>query len=91
VLSPLDGIGPGELNLKKLIERVDKNQIQEIILATNPTVEGDTPALYIVKLLKDKNIFFSRLASGLPVGGDLEYSDKLTLLRSLKGRIKLEL
>ena len=85
-LSPLDGIGPDDLSIGKLIERVTGTE--EVILATNPTVEGDTTALYIGKLLKEKNIRVTRLASGLPVGGDLEYADRLTLARSMRSRIE---
>ncbi len=89
VISPLDGIGPEQLKLSSLLERVKNENIQEVILATNPTVEGDTTALYIQKLLSGTGVALSRLASGLPVGGDLEYADKLTLARSLRGRIKI--
>lgn len=87
VLSPLNGVGPRELKLDKLIERVKKDGFEEVIIATNPTLEGDTTALYILKLLEDLNIKVSRIASGMPVGGDMEYIDKQTLSRSLKGRI----
>lgn len=86
-ISPIDGIGPRELTFDKLRERVGKDQIKEIIIATNPTVEGDTTALYVVKLFSEKGIILTRLASGIPVGGDLEYADKITLARSLKGRV----
>jgi len=86
-ISPIDGIGPRELTFDKLRERVGKDQIKEIIIATNPTVEGDTTALYVVKLFSEKGITLTRLASGIPVGGDLEYADKITLARSLKGRV----
>ncbi|MEW5815200.1 MAG: recombination mediator RecR, partial [Spirochaetota bacterium] len=91
VLSPIDGIGPEELNIKKLIDRVRNENIKELIIATNPTVEGDTTALYLVKVLKDPKVKITRLASGLPVGGDLEYADRLTLARSLKGRMPFRL
>lgn len=90
VLSPLNGIGPKELRLDILIDRVKKENIQEIIVATNPTLEGDTTALYILKLIEDvPNIRVSRIASGMPVGGDMEYIDKQTLSRSLSGRTAL--
>ncbi len=88
-LSPIDGIGPDQLNIKQLMERTGRNNISEIIIATNPSVEGDTTALYIQKLFEEKNIKITRLASGLPVGGDLEYTDRLTLMRSIQGRLPL--
>ena len=87
VLSPLDGIGPGELGFDKLIERIDKSGVKELILATNPTLEGDSTALYIRHLIKDKKIITTRIASGLPVGGDMEYADQLSISRALKGRM----
>lgn len=90
VLSPLNGIGPKELKLDGLITRVINENFREVIVATNPTLEGDTTALYILKLLEDNNnIKVSRIASGMPVGGDMEYIDKLTLSRSLNGRTTL--
>ncbi len=88
-LSPIDGVGPSDLNIDSLMKRITSGEVDEIILATNPTVEGDTTALYLGNLLKDSGAAVSRLASGLPVGGDLEYADRLTLARSLKGRIKM--
>lgn len=87
VISPLDGIGPEQLSIPALIKRVQTGEVQEVIIATNPTVEGDTTALYLQKILKEFPITITRLASGIPVGGDLEYADKLTLARSLRGRI----
>jgi len=89
VLSPLDGIGPSELRIGKLMERLRTLSVREVIIATNPTVEGDTTALYLVKLIEPLGIPTSRLALGLPVGGDLEYADRLTLSRSLRGRTPL--
>ena len=86
-ISPIDGIGPKELTFGKLRERIGKGDIREIIIATNPTVEGDTTALYLVKLFSESGITLTRLASGIPVGGDLEYADRITLARSLKGRV----
>lgn len=86
VLSPLNGIGPKELRLDKLIERVKDDCIEEVIIATNPTIEGDTTALYILKLIEGLKVKVSRIASGMPVGGDMEYIDKQTLSRSIKGR-----
>lgn len=88
-INPLNGIGPDKLSFASLISRVERGNFKEIIIATNPTEEGDTTALYIKRILQDKNIPISRLASGLPIGGDLGYADKLTLLRSMRGRIKL--
>jgi recombination protein RecR len=85
-LSPIDGVGPENLRIAALIERVKKGGVQEVILATNPTVEGETTALYLLKALKDANVKVSRIAFGLPVGGDLEFADKQTLARSFKGR-----
>lgn len=87
LISPLEGIGPDQLPIGKLIERIKKENVTEVIIATNPTVEGDTTALYLQQILKQTDVKVSRLASGLPVGGDLEYADKLTLARSFRGRI----
>jgi recombination protein RecR len=87
ILSPLDGIGPDSLNLNKLIDRVKDGT--EIILATNPSVEGDTTALYINKLFEDKDIKITRLARGIPIGSALEYTDEATLTRALEGRTSI--
>lgn len=87
VIAPLEGIGPEQLHLQKIANRVREEGVTEIILATNPTVEGDTTALYLQRLLKPTGVTVTRLASGLPVGGDLEYADRLTLARSIRGRI----
>ncbi|MBQ1661887.1 MAG: recombination protein RecR, partial [Treponema sp.] len=93
VISPLDGVGPDQLRIKSLVERVREGEIREVIIATNPTVEGDTTALYIQHVLSQTESLsgctVTRLASGLPVGGDLEYIDKVTLARSFQGRIKI--
>jgi recombination protein RecR len=89
LIAPLEGVGPDDLTIGKLLSRLRRGDIQEVILAMNPTVEGDTTALYIQKLLKDNSVSVSRLASGLPVGGDLEYADRLTLSRSFRGRIRM--
>lgn len=87
VIAPLEGMGPDQLRIASLIERIKDNpDIKEIIIATNPTIEGDTTALYIQQLLHNFPVEVTRLASGLPVGGDLEYTDKLTIMRSFKGR-----
>ena len=86
-ISPIDGIGIEQLNFSKLFKRIKEGEYKEIIIATNPTEEGDTTALYIRQVLKESNIKITRLASGLPIGGDLEYADKITIARSLRGRI----
>jgi len=87
VLSPLDGVGPTELGFDRLLRRVEELGVREIILATNPTLEGDSTALYIRHLLKDRSIRISRIATGLPVGGDMEYADKLSISRAMRGRM----
>ena len=84
VLSPLDGVGPDDLNLENLYERVEHDM--EIILATNPSIEGDTTSLYLAKMLENLGAKVTRLARGLPVGSDLEYMDELTLARAMEGR-----
>ena len=89
VIAPLEGVNPENLAIGELITRVRREKIREVILAMNPTVEGDTTALYIQKVLKDTGVDITRLASGLPVGGDLEYTDRLTLSRSFRGRIRM--
>jgi len=85
-ISPIDGVGPENLRIAGLVERVHTTGVKEVILATNPTVEGETTALYLVKELKDTGVRVSRIAFGLPMGGDLEFADKQTLSRSFKGR-----
>ena len=84
-ISPMLGIGPADIKLKELIKRLEK-EVKEVIIATNSTLEGETTAMYIAKLIKPTGIKVSRIASGVPVGGDLEYIDKVTLLRALEGR-----
>ena len=86
VISPLDGIGPDQLRIKELMARLGSGEVTEIIMATNPTVEGEATASYISRLVKPMGIKVSRLAYGIPVGGDLEYADKFTLARALEGR-----
>ena len=86
VLSPIDGIGPDDLKIKQLIERVRQGKTGEVILATNPSMEGDATALYLRQNLEPLGVRVTRLARGLPVGGDLEYADQNTLLRALSGR-----
>ena len=87
VLSPLDGIGPDDLNIKSLVKRA--KQGYEVIIATNPSIEGEATSLYIAKLFDGKDIKVTRLARGLPVGGDLEYIDEATLLKAMEGRTSL--
>ena len=89
LIAPLDGIGPEQLRIASLIERIHQGETEEVIIATPPRIEGDTTALYVNKLLSPIGIKVTRLASGLPVGGDLEYADKLTLARSFRGRTSL--
>ena len=85
-LSPLDGIGPDELKVRELLGRLEREPVSEVILATNPNVEGDATALYLAKLLRPLGVRVTRIARGLPVGGDLEYADEVTLSRALEGR-----
>lgn len=87
-ISPMNGIGPGDIRLKELIERL-KGDVEELIIATNSSLEGETTAMYISKLVKPAGIKVTRIASGVPVGGDLEYIDEVTLLRALEGRIEI--
>ncbi|MFA5282989.1 MAG: recombination mediator RecR [Bacilli bacterium] len=89
VLSATQGVSVDNLNIDSLIKRTERANTKEVILATNPTIEGETTALYIAKLLEDKNIVVSRLAYGLPMGGHLDYADSLTLNRALEGRRKV--
>ena len=89
-INPLNGVGPEDLSFGKLLERIEAGSFSEIIIATNPTEEGDTTALYIRHVLKSHpELNLTRLASGLPIGGDLEYADRTTLTRSFRGRVKL--
>ena len=85
-LSPLDGIGPDDLKIQELLQRLSSNEVTEIIIATNPNVEGEATALYLSRLLKPMGIKVSRIARGLPVGSDLEYADSVTLTRAIEGR-----
>ena len=86
VISPLDGKGPDDITIKQLLKRVNEEDVSEIIMATNATVEGEATAMYISRLLKPLGIRITRLAYGIPVGGDLEYTDGMTLVRALTGR-----
>jgi recombination protein RecR len=89
LVSPLDGVGPEDLRIGELVERLGSGESTEVVVATNPTVEGDTTALYLKRLLEPTGVAVTRLATGIPVGGDLEYADRLTLARSFRGRTKL--
>lgn len=86
VLSPIEGVGPGDIKARPLLERVTRGGVREVILATNPSMEGDATALYLQQQLRPQGVQVTRLARGLPVGGDLEYADQTTLLRALSGR-----
>ena len=88
-ISPMLGIGPDDIRLKELMKRLQTEDIKEVIIATNSSLEGETTAMYISKLIKPTGIRVSRIASGVPVGGDLEYIDEVTLLRALEGRVDL--
>ncbi|MBE6783504.1 MAG: recombination protein RecR [Ruminococcaceae bacterium] len=85
-ISPINGIGPEELNIKSLITRAASGEVKEVIMATDPTVEGEATAMYLSKLIKPLGVTVSRLAYGVPVGGDLEYADEVTLQRAIEGR-----
>ncbi len=89
VISPMDGIGPDMIKVKELIQRLGSQDIKEIIMATNPTIEGEATAMYIARLLKPMGIKVTRIAHGLPVGGDLEYADEVTISKALEGRIEI--
>ena len=88
-LSPLKGVGPDELHIKGLLQRVSVDGVTEVILATNPNVEGEATAIYLVKLLKPLGVRCSRIAMGVPVGSDLEYADEITMLKAMEGRREL--
>jgi recombination protein RecR len=88
-LSPINGVGPSQLRIGELRDRIGREEIEELIVATNPTVEGDATAMYLARELKPLGVRVTRLASGLPVGGDLDYADELTLGRALVGRMEL--
>jgi recombination protein RecR len=90
-ISPIDGIGPDQLRIAELLSRITTERIDEIILATNPNIEGEATAMYLARMLEPAGITVSKIASGLPVGGDLEYADELTLGRALEGRQTLGL
>jgi len=88
-ISPMDGIGPEDIRIPELLKRLQDDTVQEIILATNPNIEGEATAMYISRLLKPAGIKLTRIAHGLPVGGDLEYADEVTLSKALEGRREL--
>lgn len=89
VLSPIEGIGPDNLAIRPLLERLRSGEVKEVILATNPVVEGDATAAYIAGLIKPLNVRVSRIALGLPVGGDIDYADEITVSRALQGRTEM--
>ncbi len=89
VISPLSGVNPQDLKIKELLDRLKDDTVKEIILATNPTVEGETTAMYLSRLIKPLGLKVTRIANGVPVGGDLEYIDEVTLARALEGRVPL--
>lgn len=89
VISPLNGVGPEQIHIKELVARVNVDNVKEVIMATNATAEGETTAIYISRLLKPLGVKVTRLAYGIPVGGDLEYADEVTLARALEGRSEL--
>ena len=86
VLSPLQGVGPDDLKIKGLLERIGTGEVEEVILATNPTVEGEATALYLARLLKPLGVRVTRIAMGIPVGSDLEYADEVTMTRAMENR-----
>lgn len=85
-ISPIDGVGPDDIRVKELLKRLSENDVREVVIATNPNIEGEATAMYIAKLVKLLGVKATRIASGLPVGGDLEYADEVTLGRALEGR-----
>ena len=89
VISPMDGIGPESLKIKELLIRLQNNDVEEVIIATNSTIEGEATAMYLANLLKPLGVKVTRIAQGLPVGGDIEYADEVTLARAFNGRLEL--
>ena len=89
-ISPMDGVGPEDIRIKELLDRLDKENITEVILATNPDVEGEATAVYISKLLKQRGVRATRIAHGIPIGGNLEYVDEMTLLKAVEGRREMQ-
>ncbi len=88
-LSPLEGIGPENLRIRELLNRLSGNEVQEVIMATNPNVEGEATAMYLARLLKPLGVKVTRIAHGLPVGGDLEYADEVTLAKAMENRVEI--
>jgi len=88
-ISPMDGIGPDDIRLKELIQRVRDESVEEVIVATNPNVEGEATSMYISKLLKFSDVKVTRLAHGIPIGGNLEYADEMTLSKAFEGRVEI--
>ena len=86
VLSPMDGVGPNDIRINELVERVRTGEVREVILATNPDVEGEATASYIARLLRPMGVTCTRIAHGIPIGGNLEYTDEVTLAKALEGR-----
>ena len=86
VISPMDGVGPDDIRIRELMSRIGEGEIKEVVLATNPDVEGEATAAYISRLIKPMGITVSRIAHGVPVGGELEFTDEITLMRALQGR-----
>ena len=89
LISPMDGIGPENLHVRELLARLEDEQVREVVLATNPTVEGDATALYLARLIKPLGVRVTRIALGLPVGGDLDYADQMTIMRAMEGRTEM--
>jgi recombination protein RecR len=89
-ISPIEGVGPDQLRVRELVDRIGRDEVSEIILCTNPNLEGEATAMYLARLLKPLGVRVTRIASGLPVGGDLEYADELTLGRALEGRREVD-
>ncbi|NCO42993.1 MAG: recombination protein RecR [Armatimonadetes bacterium CG_4_10_14_3_um_filter_66_18] len=89
LISPLDGVGPDDLRIDELLARLERESVSEVVLAISPTVEGDTTAMYLARVLKPTGVRVTRLALGLPVGGDLDYADQVTIVRALEGRTEL--
>jgi len=89
LISPMDGIGPEQLRVRELLARLNDENVREVILATNPTVEGDATALYLARLIKPLGVRVTRIALGLPVGGDLDYADQMTIMRAIEGRTEM--
>ncbi|MBQ9009160.1 MAG: recombination protein RecR, partial [Clostridia bacterium] len=86
ILSPMNGVGPDDIRIRELLDRIDKESVKEVIMATNPDIDGEATASYIARLLKARGVLVTRIAHGLPVGGDLEYTDEVTLSRAVSGR-----